>query len=146
MPKEDVNESVLGMLSTAGSNTRPVRPVIEEPGEVEPPAPAPVEEHLAAQEPAAEPAAEAAPEPQPEAKPAPEAEAPKQRLVPPTELPSAHPPAPRTLRLRPSTAQALRDAWLEAKRDDVLLTAQDFASDLLEDMLKRRRRQTRAAG
>ena len=37
------------------------------------------------------------------------------------------------------------DAWLEAKRDDVLLTAQDFASDLVEEMLKVRRRRTRAA-
>ena len=25
MPKKDVNDSILGMLSTAGSNTRPVR-------------------------------------------------------------------------------------------------------------------------
>ncbi|WP_232002172.1 MULTISPECIES: hypothetical protein [unclassified Mycobacterium] len=48
--------------------------------------------------------------------------------------------APRTLRLRPGTAQRLRQAWLEAKRDDVLLTAQDFASDLVEQALGRRRR------
>jgi hypothetical protein len=34
----------------------------------------------------------------------------------------------------------LRDAWLEAKRDDVLLTAQDFASDLVDEALARRRR------
>ena len=48
--------------------------------------------------------------------------------------------APRTLRLRPETAQQLRAAWLEAKRDDVLLTAQDFASNLVEDALRRPRR------
>ena len=48
--------------------------------------------------------------------------------------------APRTLRLRPATAAGLRAAWLEAKRDDVLLTAQDFASDLVEDALARHRR------
>ena len=48
--------------------------------------------------------------------------------------------APRTLRLRPDTAARLRAAWLEAKRDDVLLTAQDFASDLVEDALARHRR------
>src|SRR5271156_6243899 len=48
--------------------------------------------------------------------------------------------APRTLRLLPATAQRLRQAWLEAKRDDVLLTAQDFASDLVDEALSRRRR------
>jgi len=48
--------------------------------------------------------------------------------------------APRTLRLRPATAHRLRQAWLEAKRDDVLLTAQDFASDLVDEALVRRRR------
>jgi len=46
---------------------------------------------------------------------------------------------PRTLRLRVSTAAALRDAWLEAKRDDVLLSHQDFASNLIDDALGRRR-------
>ena len=50
--------------------------------------------------------------------------------------------APRTLRLRANTALRLRSAWLEAKRDDVLLTAQDFASDLVEEALARRRRRT----
>jgi hypothetical protein len=48
--------------------------------------------------------------------------------------------APRTLRLRPATAHRLRQAWLEAKRDDVPLTAQDFASDLVDEALVRRRR------
>jgi hypothetical protein len=45
------------------------------------------------------------------------------------------------LRLRKGTAQQLREAWLEAKRDDVLLTAQDFASNLVDEALSRRRRQ-----
>jgi hypothetical protein len=53
--------------------------------------------------------------------------------------------APRTLRLRPETAAQLRAAWLEAKRDDVLLTAQDFASNLVDEALARLRRR-RAAG
>lgn len=44
---------------------------------------------------------------------------------------------PRTLRLRASTAAALRDAWLAAKREDVLLSHQDFASDLLDAALAR---------
>ena len=53
---------------------------------------------------------------------------------------------PRTLRLRPAAAQALRAAWIEAKHDDVMLTAQDFASELIEEMLKiRKRRESRAA-
>ncbi|MGE2817930.1 hypothetical protein ACQI5H_22715 [Mycobacterium heidelbergense] len=54
------------------------------------------------------------------------------------------PEAPRTLRLRPATAQRVRQAWLEAKRDDVLLTAQDFVSDLVEEALTRRRRRPAA--
>jgi hypothetical protein len=37
-------------------------------------------------------------------------------------------------------AHRLRQAWLEAKRDDVPLTAQDFASDLVDEPLVRRRR------
>jgi hypothetical protein len=53
--------------------------------------------------------------------------------------------APRTLRLRKDTAQQLREAWLEAKRDDVLLTAQDFASNLVDEALSRRRRQRPAS-
>ena len=53
--------------------------------------------------------------------------------------------APRTLRLRSETAARLRTAWLEAKRDDVLLTAQDFASDLVEEALARQRRRPASA-
>jgi hypothetical protein len=39
----------------------------------------------------------------------------------------------------------LRAAWLEAKRDDVLLQSQDFASALVEEALAARRRRARAA-
>jgi hypothetical protein len=53
--------------------------------------------------------------------------------------------APRTLRLRPDTAARLRAAWLEAKRDDVLLTAQDFASELVEEALVRHQRRRAAS-
>jgi hypothetical protein len=49
------------------------------------------------------------------------------------------------MRLRPETANALREAWLEAKRDDVLLTAQDFASHLVDEALARRKRQRSSA-
>ncbi len=59
---------------------------------------------------------------------------------------TAEPEAPRTLRLRPEAATRLRAAWLEAKRDDVLLTAQDFASDLvMEALVSRRRRRAASA-
>jgi hypothetical protein len=54
-------------------------------------------------------------------------------------------PAPRTLRLRADTATQLRNAWLEAKRDDVLLSLQDFASPLIEEALATRRRRARTA-
>jgi hypothetical protein len=40
-------------------------------------------------------------------------------------------PVPRTLRLAPPTAEALRTAWLAAKRDRVLLTYQDFAGEII---------------
>ncbi len=135
MPKKDVNDAILGMLSTAGSTTRPA------PSATRPARSAGVDQ----------PAADAAPDlstPAPSPASGPElaaADRPQQREVAPAELPAAGPAAPRTLRLRPTTAQDLRDAWLEAKRDDVLLTSQDFASDLIEEMLKVRRRRTRAA-
>ena len=128
MPKKDVSDAILGMLSSAGSTTRPVSTPREEPAPVK----APVAE-----------AAVTSPVPANL-----EIEAPtRQRSSSPTsaDVPASGPSAPRTLRLRPATAQDLRDAWLEAKRDDVLLTAQDFASDLVEEMLKVRRRRTRAA-
>ncbi|MGH3808419.1 MAG: hypothetical protein ACRDRU_17710, partial [Pseudonocardiaceae bacterium] len=40
-------------------------------------------------------------------------------------------PVPRTLRLSQPTAEALRGAWLRAKRDRVLLTYQDFAGEVI---------------
>src|SRR5512144_470281 len=41
--------------------------------------------------------------------------------------------APRTLRLSQPMANALREAWLLAKREDVLLTYQDFADRIVRD-------------
>lgn len=131
MPKKDTATAVLGMLSTAGAQTRP--PSAPPP----PPEPPVAAEH----DPVASPA-EAAPEPA-VATPAPTA-ASVSRLPRPQQS-AAEAAAPRTLRLRPATATQLRNAWLEAKRDDVLLTAQDFASDLVEEALARHRRR-RAAG
>ena len=65
--------------------------------------------------------------------------------LPPAPAPAAAERAPRTLRLRTATAQQLRAAWLEAKRDDVLLTAQDYASTLLDEALAARARRMRTA-
>ncbi|MCA1836083.1 MAG: hypothetical protein LC721_07075 [Actinobacteria bacterium] len=47
-------------------------------------------------------------------------------------------PVPRTLRLSQPTAQALRAAWLAAKRDRVLLTYQDFAGEVIAAGLQQR--------
>jgi hypothetical protein len=114
MPKKETAASVVGMLSVAGAQTR--KPLEDSP---------PARETIAV----------------PTVTVTEEAQASVSAL--PTAVPAAPatvtaPEAPRTLRLRSSAAQRLRDAWLEAKRDDVLLTAQDFASDLVEEALRRR--------
>lgn len=120
MPKKDTAAAVLGMLSTAGAQTRR-SPQTPDAGE-QPPAPPPVT------------VTESAPL--------------AVRTLPGSTSAVARPAtgaeAPRTLRLRTGTAQRLRQAWLEAKRDDVLLTAQDFASDLVDDALARRPRRPTA--
>jgi hypothetical protein len=123
MPKKDTANAVLGMLSTAGAQTRST-------ASVESPAPiaagaSPIGLELAA-------------EPRPAA---------TISTLPPTPPPAAtqQDPAPRTIRLRADTARQLRAAWLEAKRDDVLLQSQDFASALVEEALAARRRRARAA-
>ncbi len=128
MPKKDTASAVLGMLSTAGSQTRPV----------------------------GEPSAPVAPQPPRPTAPVPPtptltAETPEPVRASVSTLPAPRPEAeekaaPRTQRLRPETAQALRSAWLHAKRDDVLLSSQDFASNLIEEALaSRHRREQRSA-
>jgi hypothetical protein len=121
-----VSDVVMGMLSDAGSATRVAIDVAAPPAD--PPAP-----------PAADVSA-----------PAPihrgTVAAPQVKPVESPEPPSAQEPgAPRTLRLRPEAATRLRAAWLEAKRDDVLLTAQDYASDLVVEALVSRRRRRPAS-
>jgi hypothetical protein len=118
MPKKDTAAAVIGMLSTAGAQTRRT-PEITAPAEaIVAPAPVTVTEQVAAS---------------------------VSTLPPPTRATTGTAAeAPRTLRLRTATAQRLRQAWLEAKRDDVLLTAQDFASDLVDEALARRRRRPAA--
>jgi hypothetical protein len=49
----------------------------------------------------------------------------------PMPIAPAEPSAPPTLRLSQPTAEALRAAWLIAKRDRVLLTYQDFAGEII---------------
>jgi hypothetical protein len=134
MPKKDTASAVIGMLSAAGVQTRP--PVA---------APLPPEPVVNAEPEVASAPAATAPEPA-AATPAPAGAASVSRL--PGARPQQSPAgdaAPRTLRLRPETASRLRAAWLEAKRDDVLLTAQDFASELVEDALVRHRRRRAAS-
>jgi hypothetical protein len=114
MPKKDTAAAVIGMLSTAGAQTR------QAPDGTAPSEPASVAPSVTVTEDA----------------PASVTTLPTPAL--PITAPAAE--APRTLRLRPATAQRVRQAWLEAKRDDVLLTAQDFASDLVDEALVRRRR------
>ena len=128
MPKKDTASVVAGMLSTVGAQTRPSSVPTATPAAV---APSALQTAPAAVDP---PTLQAAP--QPEHVPASISALP----TPPPSTTTAANDAPRTLRLRPETAQKLRAAWLEAKRDDVLLTAQDFASNLVEDALRRRRR------
>jgi hypothetical protein len=114
MPKKDAAAAVLGMLSTAGAQTRRTPESVQPPEENSAPPTVTVTEDIPAS---------------------------VSTLPTPTRpTTAAAPEAPRTLRLRPATAQRLRQAWLEAKRDDVLLTAQDFASDLVDQALARRRR------
>ncbi|WP_375486262.1 hypothetical protein [uncultured Mycobacterium sp.] len=136
MAKKDPSAAVLGMLSTYGSQTRPTA-------------------HNA---PAPEPAPATDPLTDPPARTAPQADsvsAPPSRSSPPgpisapataasvgDDIPEA---APRTLRLRATTAAKLREAWVQAKRDDVFLTAQDFASNLIEEALAARKRRTSSA-
>lgn len=126
MPKKDVAAAVLGMLSTAGAETRAATPEVSETS-----APA------------------AAPEPTPAARVDPVVDTrptASVRHLPPAPAATTPDAAPRTLRLQPATAAELRAAWLEAKRDDVLLTAQDFASALVgEALAARRRRRTTGA-
>lgn len=123
MPKKDTTSAVVGMLSSVGARTRASEAAVESP----PSAPSTT-------------APTPAPEPVPTAVGIRTEEQPASvSSLPPARVTSSAAQAPRTIRLSPSAAQQLRDAWLEAKRDDVLLTAQDFASSLVEEALHRRR-------
>ncbi len=126
---KNVSDVVMGMLSDAGSTTRMTAPSESAPATTSPKRPILPSQPSLPPTPRLDPVSAATP-PEP-AEPA------------PTKSISGGPAAPRTLRLRPATASQLREAWLAAKRDDVLLTAQDFASDLVEEALVSRRRRRR---
>ena len=111
MPKKDTAAAVLGMLSTAGAQTRHAPDGTERAEQASATPSVTVTEDALSSVP----------------------------TLPAPELPTTPAPkAPRTVRLRPATAQRVRQAWLDAKRNDVLLTAQDFASDLVDEALVRR--------
>lgn len=123
---KNVQDVVIGMLSTAGAATR----------HSPQPDPEPALAGGRARSRSAPAAAASRVQPPPGA---PATPAPPARAVDAIE-------APRTLRLRPETAALLREAWVEAKHHDVFLTAQDFASNLLEEALAaHRRRRTSTA-
>lgn len=125
MPKKDTEAAVLGMLSSVGEQTR--RAAAPDPApEQEPPAPVERKQPTVARSSAAEPEASVS-------------------QLPPRTADSTVPDTKRTVRLRGGAALELRNAWLEAKRDDVLLTFQDFASDVVEEALARRRRRRSTA-
>ncbi|PJE05526.1 MAG: hypothetical protein CK428_26105 [Mycobacterium sp.] len=138
---KNVADVVVGMLSDVGSATRPPARATdrgtapaskaETPAPVTPQSPEPSD---------APPAQVQAADPAKAASISPASSSPLSRSDRQGE-----PGAPRTLRLRPETAGELRAAWLSAKREDVLLTAQDFASDLVEEALRLRRRRQRVA-
>jgi hypothetical protein len=140
--KKDASAAVLGMLSAAGAQTRPVA-LDPEPSESPPPPAAADAWTSPLPEIVTPPAA-----PQVSTDPAlTDARAIQDHALT-NGAPVASEPsdgAPRTLRLRAATASMLRAAWLEAKRDDVLLTAQDFASNLVDEALAARRRRARSA-
>jgi hypothetical protein len=128
MPKKDTESAVLGMLSSVGEQTRrpsaPAAPRVAEPRST-----APVERSVGNEPPASR------------------GEEPEASIsqLPPRAPDRKGDDVKRTVRLRGPAAVELRNAWLEAKRDDVLLTIQDFASDLVEDALARRRRRRSTA-
>ena len=129
--RKDTSRAVLSMLSVAGSQTRPTAE--DQPAEPWPVPASPPADRDRGRAPSGEsgaPVAVAAPVTPLESAPG--------------HTESAAETAPRTMRLRAATASRVRAAWLEAKRDDVLLTAQDFASNLVDEALAARRRRSKA--
>jgi hypothetical protein len=136
--KKDTQSVVLSMLSDAGSKVRPT----DDDAAATPAPPAPAAIEPVTPEPAAGPPPTHVPKAVAPA--AARSSSRVQSVMAAPDTADADDTAPRTLRLRASTASALRSAWLEAKRDDVLLTAQDFASTIIDEALRVRTRTSRA--
>ncbi len=167
MPKKDTASAILGMLSSTGAHTRPAgqpaqegaqhaRPVDAgehvggEAGGEDTKAVSGTDDPVTPADPRVDEQANAATEASTDADPQWEAassgggdasdsgEQPKNvRMLP---VSGGAQKAPLTVRLTPEAAQILREAWLDAKRDDVLLSATDFASAVVLSSLKSRKR------
>lgn len=172
MPKKDPTSTILGMLSTTGARTKPDTDPSGSPdeptgpgrvggggdglaGNADPQGDATKDAERTIKERTAAPAetnADLAPEL--EAADAPDAGGHEAASEGDAPLKNVHmlpgaggaQKAPSTVRLTPEAAQALREAWLTAKRDDVLLSATDFASALVLSSLKSRKRSAARAG
>jgi hypothetical protein len=123
---KNAGQTVQALLAKASPPPRAHPPAPAEPAvEADPPE----EEHA--------PAAEASTEPSSAAIPAVPARSRRRRKLPPSkEVPTTESTAPPTLRLSQPIAEALRTAWLTAKRDRVLLTYQDFAGEIIATGLR----------
>lgn len=152
MAKKDTAATVLGMLSTTGASTRPTSPLsTPEPtvdaagiGHKQPAAAVVEQPTVVPEQPSGAEKSAGIVSAEPPDPPVQHSTRSAGRGVQRRRAPASNgttevvPEVPRTLRLRASTAAAVRDAWLEAKRADVLLSHQDFASDLLDAALARR--------
>lgn len=125
MVKKDTSSAVLSMLSERGASFRPSGTAPHAlPGHDDPESSGP----SAAEE------ADRLPVVAQQAPPATARRARKQAGAASAPDPAEN--APRTLRLGQPMANALREAWLEAKREDVLLTYQDFADQVVRAGLR----------
>lgn len=133
MAKKDTTSTVLSMLGDRGAALRP--PVVER-APAQRPAPA-AEDVAPGPEAAIAVDSSESTEGSGSARPAATARRARKQPAP---APPADPAqnAPRTLRLSQTMANTLRAAWLEAKREDVLLTYQDFADQVVKMGLRRR--------
>ena len=128
MAKKDTTESVLAMLGTRGPSFRPS-------GDL---APAPRTEQVIEERELAPRAEAVVPPATAAAKTATTARRARKQLPKSSPAPDPEENAPRTLRLSQPMANSLRNAWLAAKREDVLLTYQDFADQVVRAGLRRR--------
>jgi hypothetical protein len=135
---KNAGQTVAALLAKAPSP--PAR--TQQPGRIsaEPPTPTPEPGHTPVLKQTPEPAAVPVTPFPPVAQPAAQRQPPKPHDPAPST--SAESKAPPTLRLAQPTAAALRTAWLQEKRDRVLLTYQDFAGEVITAGLRQARQHT----